>query len=162
VPASVGAELSLSASTLQDLLRQVLAKGKPFRFTAKGHSMIPFIWEGDVICIVPLRGGRISLGSVVAFVHPQHERLTVHRVVARQGEAYWIQADNSIGVADGLVSGDQILGQVTRVERHGRRVRYGLGLERYAIALLSRNGLLLPVYRRLMWLLKLFRRGSGG
>lgn len=163
VQAAAGAELSLSGQALLELLREVLARDKPFRFAAKGHSMIPFIWPGDVICVSPLKERRIALGTVVAFVNPRHGRLTVHRVVGRRSGAYWIQGDALSGATDGLVSRERILGQVTCVERRGRRVRYGLGLERYPIALLSRIGLLLPVYWRLVRLLQpIWRRKSQG
>jgi hypothetical protein len=49
--------------------------------------------------------------------------------------------------ADPAASPDDLLGRVTRVERGGRRVRLGLGLERLAIAWLSRIGLLRALAR---------------
>jgi hypothetical protein len=50
--------------------------------------------------------------------------------------------------ADPPASPDDLLGRVTRVERGGRRVRLGLGLERLPIAWLSRIGLLRALARR--------------
>jgi hypothetical protein len=44
--------------------------------------------------------------------------------------------------ADPVASPEDLLGRVTRVERGGRRVRLGLGVERLPIAWLSRVGLL--------------------
>ena len=152
-----GEELSLSGAALTALMREVLSRGMPFRFRAKGWSMMPFILDGDVISVSPLRRGRPNIGDVVAFIRPESESLVVHRVVARRGEACLIQGDNSWGEGDGLVPCANILGRVTRVERGGRAVRLGLGPERFLIAHLSRLGFLLPLWQRVSPLWRLLR-----
>ena len=155
-----GSELSLSRVALAGLMRGVLARGIPFRFRAKGWSMTPFILDGDVISVSPLPRGLPGIGDVVAFMRPEMETLVVHRVIARRGGACLIQSDNSHGGDDGLVPRESILGRVTRVERGGRVIRLGLGPERLLIALLSRLGLLLPLWQRLSPLLRPFFRRS--
>jgi hypothetical protein len=161
VCAVAGAELLLSGTALLDLMRQVLARGLPFRFAAKGYSMLPFIRDGDVIWVSPLKGARPGVGMVVAFVHPELGALTVHRIVARKGRAYLMQGDNAGGVTDGMLSEDRILGRVTRVERRALYVRLGLGPERYLIAFLSRMGWLMPLYSKLTHLLRPILRRLG-
>jgi len=141
-------------------MREVLARGMPFRFRAKGWSMIPFILDGDVISVSPLPRGVPGIGDVVAFMRPETEMLVVHRVIARRGGACLIQSDNSYGESDGLVPRESILGRVMRVERGGRVIRLGLGPERLMIAYLSRLGLLLPLWQRLSPLLRPFFRRS--
>jgi len=154
-------ELSLSGAALLELMREVLSKGLPFRFRAKGWSMLPFIRDGDVISISPLTPASPGIGDVVAFVRPGSGSLVVHRVVARRDSACLIQSDNSWGQGDGLVPRGSILGRVTRVERGDRSIRLGLGPERFLIAYLSRLGLLLPVWRRAAPLFRrIFRRSS--
>jgi hypothetical protein len=151
--------LSLSGPALLELLRAVLAKGIPFRFCARGMSMSPFIKEADVVTVSPCPGKSVSLGQVVAFVHPHTGRLVVHRVVAIGRDACRIQGDNTSGSGEeDVVPFPYILGRVTRVERAGRRVRLGLGPERKLIALLNRRGWLGPLLLRARCLTWIFLR----
>ncbi len=140
-------ELVLSSSEMVDLMRQVLSKGRPFQFRARGGSMAPFIQDGDTICVTPFKRNEPRLGDVAAFIHPQTGQLVVHRVVGRNGLTYLIKGDNTYANPD-VVSQKYLLGKVTQVERNGRQNSRGLGPERYLIALSSRAGLLFPVLRR--------------
>jgi hypothetical protein len=130
-------------------MRAVLARGVPFRFRARGWSMAPFIRDGDVITVSPLRHTLPGVGEVVAFSHPRNGSLVVHRVVARRGTASLIQGDAATDGTDGLIPAESLLGRVTRVQRNGRDVRLGLGPERRAIAWLSRSALLIPLYSQM-------------
>ncbi len=132
---------SSQCSLFASLLQTILAKGMPASFTAKGFSMAPFIKDGDVLTVVPLQGTSPGLGDVVAFLRPETEKLAIHRVVAGKGHFYCIRGDNSFQV-DGFIPKTSILGGVKRVERNGKRVYWGLGPERFLIALLTRRGLL--------------------
>lgn len=139
------AELPLSGPALLELMRAVLARGKPFRFCARGWSMAPFIQDGDVITVSPFQRGQPAVGEIVAFVRPGEGTLVVHRIVQRRGLALFIQGDSVPEYADGLVPLENLLGRVTRIEREGRRVWLGLGPERSVIAWLSRARLLVPL-----------------
>lgn len=156
-----GAELAISSEDLQELMQDVLAKGAAFHFRAKGWSMSPFIKDGDVITIAPLSQEKLAVGKVVAFIQPASGHLAVHRVIGRKGSVFLIQGDNAIGQPDGWVHQLDILGCVTRVERNGRRIFLGLGLERYLVAVLSRNGWLDAVLNRLRVLKGLFLNRPG-
>jgi hypothetical protein len=151
--------LPLSGKALLELMRAVLSQGRPFRFRARGGSMTPFIRDGDVITVVPLQQTLPETGEIVAFVRPPEGRLVVHRVVARQEQAVFIQGDNQcmngFAYADGIIPQTNLLGKVTRIERNGKNVWLGLGPERRVIAWLSRTMLLTPLYNRLAFLLKL-------
>lgn len=153
-----GGELSLSGDALITLMQAVLAKGVRFRFRAKGWSMTPFIRDGDVISVSPLRGAPARLGEVVAFVRPTTGNLVVHRVIGKRSTALLIQGDNAPDSADGLIPQANVLGRVTTVERGGRSVWLGLGPERLAIACLSRMGLLLPLRVRVPSAVRSFLR----
>ncbi len=139
------AELLLSGHALLELMRTVLARGVPFRFCARGWSMAPFIQDGDVITVSPLRQGLPGVGEVVAFVRPGAGNLVVHRVVARRGADFFIQGDSVPENADGIIPLENLLGRVTRIERNGQDVWLGLGPERSVIAWLSRTRLLVPL-----------------
>jgi signal peptidase I len=121
----------------------VLDKGTPFRFQAAGFSMTPFIRNGDVITIAP-GAFRVRFGDVVAFDLPPSGKLVVHRIVGRSRDGFIIKGDNSPSFDVG-VPGSRILGRVARVERRGKRVRLGSGVERFAVAFLSRHGWLRPI-----------------
>lgn len=135
-------EIALSADSLTGIMTAVLAKGRPFRFRAKGFSMSPFIKDGDVVTVLPLDHSGPRVGDVVAFLFPATGKSAVHRVVRRVRGGYVVKGDNT-DEADGAVSRDRIIGVISRVERDGKRVRLGRGLAGMAVATLSRSGLLL-------------------
>jgi hypothetical protein len=141
--------------------------------------MSPFIRDGDVITIAPvqppyprpnvppsssLSAGSMTearnrdVGQVVAFVSAPSRRLVVHRIIGRHESGFLIQGDNLSGPVADTVRPDDILGRVVRIERGRKRVWLGLGPERYAIAVLSRAGLLLPIRSRAAVLRRFFRR----
>lgn len=134
-------ELILSGEVLVDLLKATLAKGLSLRFEAKGFSMTPFIKNGDVVTVAPLNHQPISIGKPAAFIHPLTKKLVIHRVIGRSQGTYLIKGDN-IFEPDRSVRKENILGWVSRVERNNREFFWGAGLERLAIALLSRLNLL--------------------
>jgi len=74
----------------------------------------------------------------------------VHRVVAKKGDAFFIQGDSDHNFTDGLVSTENLVGSVTHLWREGRKVRLGLGPERLLIAFLSRRGWLISLRDRLV------------
>jgi hypothetical protein len=138
-------DFPLSGEALLDLLQTVLSKGVLFRFKARGWSMSPFILDGDVITIAPLKNRSPGVGEVVAFIRPESGNLVVHRVVARHGDHALIHGDDIPEYPDGLIPLDNILGSVIRIERNNRRIWLGLGPEKVLIAWLSRVKLLTPL-----------------
>ena len=58
-----GSDLPLSGAAMLGLLEGVLSRGVPFRFRAGGSSMAPFIRDGDVISVSPLRGDSPGVGK---------------------------------------------------------------------------------------------------
>lgn len=148
---------ALAGPAMASLLGDVLARGVPFRFEARGFSMTPFVRDRDVVTVAPLRG-RARLGDVVAFAGARGW-LVVHRVVARRGSSYEIRADNGRDAVD-VVPVGEVLGVVTRIERGGRDVRLGLGPERLLLAGLLRCGLLVPIVRAARAARARLRRGA--
>ena len=140
-------DLTLSSAELLGLLRDLLSKGLSCRFQARGWSMAPFVNDGEVITITPLAGATPRIGEVFAFIHPEMQKPTVHRIIGKRGETCLIKGDNNPCGADGYVLPRNILGRVSRVERKGRRVWIGLGPERILVAFLSRTRLLLWLRR---------------
>jgi signal peptidase I len=111
--------VALSAPVILELIEAVHEKGASFRFQAPGYSMTPSIRNGDVITVSPLRDIMPRRGDVVAFRHPERPQMLVHRVLHAKERKYFIQGDNCPS-ADGWVPAENVLGLITRVERHGK------------------------------------------
>lgn len=133
-----GGELRLSNLGQLELLRGMIERGVPLRTPVSGFSMKPFIRDGDVLTIAPLAGRPPEIGEVIAFIQPDSGRLAVHRVVSRTPSGWVLRGDNC-PESDGLVPPENLLGWVTAVERGGRRIRFGLGVERSLIGALNRG-----------------------
>jgi len=142
-------------------MRAILDKDIPCRFEARGFSMRPFILDGDKVTVSPRPREEINPGDVVAYCQPKEGGLVVHRVVARSQAGYQVQGDNALE-GDGLISPEQLLGLVTRVERRGRTVRLGQGPERRLIAWLARRDLLRPLLFSFSQVLRPFLWRSSG
>jgi signal peptidase I len=150
-------EISLPVTELTELLQATLQRGAPLKFRATGFSMDPFIRDGDMITLSAFSGVSPRFGDVVAFVQKGSEALAIHRVVGRKKDAYLIKGDNAIGT-DGPIPRAKILGFVSRVEREGKKVLLGLGPERFLIALLTGQGLTIPLVRLAFRLLQFIRK----
>ena len=139
-----------SSPAIVSLLRDVLRRGAECQFQANGHSMSPFIKDGDIVTVSPILHSSPGIGDVVAFIHKKTGRLLIHRVVGKNGKSYLTKGDNTFE-GDGSVHEANILGYVRKVERNGKKVSLGLGPESFLISLLTRKGLLLsfvlPVWR---------------
>jgi hypothetical protein len=114
-------EVFLSGPDIMELLRAVQKKGAAFRFKATGSSMRPCICNNDMITVSPLKGIPPFPGEVVAFRHPQTDRLILHRVVRKREHSFFIKGDN-IQVIESLIPEENILGVVTKVERQGKAI----------------------------------------
>lgn len=149
-------ELSLSSEQLEKVMRGVLDKGACFRFQGKGFSMSPFIKDGDILTIAPVRRSSPNFGDVVVFMHPTTGKLVIHRIIGKRAGSYLVKGDNA-PEDDGFIDRATILGRVTRVERNGRYVSLGLGQNRFIIAFVTRNGLL-PLLNPLWCFVRFFIR----
>lgn len=132
-------EISIPNASLIELIKSTLVKNQSFRFKVTGYSMSPFIRDSDIVTVSSL--GRITLGVVAAFIHPENKKLVIHRIVG-QNKGYFILKGDRLTEIDGLLPKENILGCVTRIERNNRDVRFGLGTERLLIAFLSKKGFL--------------------
>jgi len=134
-------EINLSGGHLAGLMQAVLEKNACFRFKARGHSMAPFIRDGDVITLAPAGGRRVGVGDVVAVVNGTAGSVIVHRIVGKKGGAFVVKGDNC-RKPDGVFTAEQILGVARVVERNGRTAWFASGPEKRLVAVLSRTGIL--------------------
>ena len=140
-----GGELSLSNAGQLELLLAMRERGAPLRTMVRGFSMTPFLRDGDVLTIAPLKGSP-RVGDIVAFRHPENGRLAIHRLV-RWTKKGWLAWGDNCPEPDGEVAPGDILGRVIRAERNGRRAYPWLGRAGALIALLNSTGMLARVRR---------------
>lgn len=107
---------------LAGLMRDVLGRGKPFRFEARGASMYPAVRDGDVVTVAPFAGGAPRTGDVVAFVHEATGGVRLHRIVGVEAGRFLVKGDNALA-SDGALDREALLGLVVGVERGGRARR---------------------------------------
>ncbi len=142
-----GGDLVLPGGSLAGLMAEVLGKGVPFRFEARGESMHPAVRDGDILTVAPLGGRPLRPGDIVAFVHPGTGGVRVHRVVALEDGGFVLKGDNALG-ADPRVGPAGILGRVVGLERDGRPRRLEPSPLAAAVARLSRTPWFTRVVRR--------------
>jgi hypothetical protein len=107
--------------------------------------MSPFIRDGDVLTLSPLKGYVPQLGDTVAFISPATESLLIHRVIGKRSGSRLVMKGDNLLEDDGPVPMMNIVACVLRVERGGKEASLGLGPERVLIALLNRRRLLAPL-----------------
>ncbi len=126
-----------------ELAAEVLRRGAPLWIKARGASMLPFVWDGDVVLVTPTSWTAIGVGDVVCYETPPG-RLFLHRVIERTDGRF-------IAKGDALVSTDvidrtQLLGKVSAIERHGRITRLDGRRARWRNRMIVSAGRLSPVF----------------
>ena len=114
--------MSASENTSKALVEEVVRSFGKVRLRALGTSMAPSVLHGDLISIQRTELSEISVGEIVLF--SRGERLFVHRVVSRaeaQGTHCLITRGDRLGHDDPPVTGAELLGRVTSIERGHRR-----------------------------------------
>ena len=140
----------ITSLDLDHLAVTVLDQGAAFRFHAHGHSMSPFIKDGDIVTVVPVHDASsdIRIGDAV-MARLNERRVVVHRVTRvtrdQQGLVYRLQGSANIK-PDGDVPVQDILGRVISIRRGTRRRDVGNRWERYIVTLWT---LVIPWVRRL-------------
>lgn len=119
---------NLSDGQLAGLARDILAAGRSIHFRVRGGSMRPFIQDGDLLEIKPVKTSDIRRGDILLY-HFDRKQLLVHRVVriyrtAGDGEAslatsFILQGDALLS-PDGCIAADDIIGRVETVDRADR------------------------------------------
>lgn len=129
--------MSISSIELAELLKDVCSKGLPFKFTATGMSMSPFICDGDTIVIEPYSENRpLQVGDIVAFTEPVTKKLIVHRIVQEQNNHFLLKGDN-VFPNDGLFRKKSIHGYVKKVIILGKNFHIYYGFTRRVFLFLN-------------------------
>jgi hypothetical protein len=104
------------------LAAQLLADGTSVLLPARGHSMLPFVREGDILTIEAMNNASPQLDDIVFYRSP-HGSPMVHRVTAirhdLEADFILIRGDASTGVPD-CVEPRHVLGRVVALTRNGQ------------------------------------------
>ena len=105
------------------LCDSISKKDASIRFQAKGFSMRPFIQDGDLITVSPLRNSSGRVGDVVLY-KTADDRVIAHRVILKtikdNRTEFFIKGDASFGQPE-KVDTKRVLGRITVIERNGRK-----------------------------------------
>ena len=95
---------------------EALRKTGSLRLAARGYSMLPALWPGDVLTIEARSIDKIRIGDVVLFV--RENRFFVHRVVRSAGTDHGlITRGDDMPNDDGVLCREELLGRVVAVHR---------------------------------------------
>lgn len=135
-----------------DLARELLARGHPVRYVARGCSMWPGILDGDRLTLIPAVGA-VRVGDVMFL--PTEDFGLSHRVVARVGRTLCLKGDGCVR-PDGWFPAEAFVARVVHIERDGRAVPVRTGLAPAAAAWLQ------TAVRGAARVAQRVRRGAGG
>lgn len=117
--------LDIHSSEFEGIAREILASGRSLRFRARGRSMRPFVYDGDILEMGPLQADSLRVGDIVMITNA-HGGLVVHRVIRLEGRAQELtlqtQGDAN-RTPDGEIPIDQALARLARIERGGKTLR---------------------------------------
>lgn len=105
----------------RDLAVEVLQTAGQVRLAARGYSMLPSLWPGDVLTLRTAQLDEVSAGDLVLF--QREGNFFIHRVLRRQqinAQMYLITRGDSMPRSDAPVSSAELLGKVISVERNGQ------------------------------------------
>ncbi len=147
---------------IRQLFIDLLREGYIIRSLAAGESMSPCIKKGDLLVVKPIALEEAEIGEIVAFRRDEsHSVLTTHRVIQKgkeRGRRYLItKGDRNIYRDFPLVSPQEVLGQVTGIERNGQVISLETPFRRlrgYLMARLSLGLWILGVLKRKIELFK--------
>lgn len=122
--ASLASDHSSSPEIVRcELAAQVLRSFGRLRLRANGASMLPAIWPGDILCVRSHNASAALPGEIV--LYKREGRLFAHRVVKRtlhKNSVQWVTRGDSLDANDPPISGHELLGRVTAINRGNRRV----------------------------------------
>jgi len=131
--------LLLLHSDLAQLARDILGKNSSLYFIAHGHSMLPWIRDGDHIEISSVESVTVRRGDVL-LCQLNANYVLAHRVIQIkkkycQGSyklTFFIRGD-AVSCPDGWIEATQVLGRVTQIVRDNHRISTNTLLYRLGI-----------------------------
>jgi len=110
--------LNANRADFLELSQELLDRGALIRFRAHGRSMHPFIKNGDILIVEPMKGKSPDIGDVIFYRHPD-DTLTAHRLVKINdcgGNAVLFTKGDYLHNLDLPVQPEQVIGRVVQIE----------------------------------------------
>lgn len=104
-----------------ELLAEIIRLHGRGRLRVQGTSMLPGLWPGDVIEVERRAPAEVEAGAIILYVRDQ--RLFAHRVLKKEacaGDYLLVARGDRLSRRDPPVRPEELLGEVTRVERAGK------------------------------------------
>lgn len=106
-----------------------------------GPLMLPFLQEGDLLVIEPVRFEEVEIGDIITY--RDAEKFPTARVIQTSERSVTVKADNFSVVSN--VPAADVLGRVIERMRSGHRiVRSSIHWARYTHSILKRENMHLP------------------
>jgi signal peptidase len=116
--------LNLTPIDFAELTDDILAQGSAIRFKARGQSMKPFISDGDILTVTPIRISMLKKGDVILYRTPAGN-LVAHRIhsisTVNSKTLLTVCGDSQLNSRETILA-DQVLGQAQHIERKGSRI----------------------------------------
>lgn len=119
-------ELIVSTADIAELSQVILQKNRSFSCKVHGNSMIPFIFNGDVITFRKFDISKISVYDVVIF-ESSKGGLTVHRIVSKRNDTFMIRGDSNCQYTQ-MINADSIIGRLSQIKRRDKIIRINEGI----------------------------------
>jgi hypothetical protein len=113
--------LETSEDLKLDLAAQILRSRGAVRLKARGTSMLPSVWPGDLLTIQSTAHDEIIPGDIVLVM--RDDRFLIHRLVDRQPEQdhfSWVTKGDAMPHNDPPVAASELLGRVASIHRAHR------------------------------------------
>lgn len=105
----------------RDLAVEVLRASGRVRLAARGYSMLPNLWPGDVLTLQTTTPDQVAPADVI--LCSRDGNFSIHRVLRREdsgGQLCLITRGDSMSQEDAPVKSGELLGKVVAIERDGR------------------------------------------
>lgn len=126
---SLTGTLILPNRDLMPIIRAVLDRGQRVRMTVTGTSMLPFLYNKDIVELEPVHTPRLGDMVLVQTEPPgAEERYVLHRIVQMEDNSKFSIRGDAQSQCEGPFTLDRVLGRVTSAwhHRHARSHTYGL------------------------------------
>ena len=111
--------MNVSSRELMPIVCMALERGQRVRLTLNGSSMLPFIIDGDVVELEPMRSMPM-LGDILFVRCACIGREVVHRVVELKGDTFFLRGDMQARCKVPFTE-KNIIGKVVALHRNGHR-----------------------------------------
>lgn len=145
-------KIILSNRTFFEDVTGLLEEGRSVTLTAKGDSMIPFIW-GDMDKVMLQRTDRFSTGDIVLAL-PESGVYVLHRIIRIDGNTVLLMGDGNYIQTEQCTLSD-IAGKVTHIIHKDRRIACDAPIQRIKARLWKH---LRPLRRILLFAIRLWYR----